>query len=179
MTAPVSDYDAPLVVELGPGTGAFTAPIQRLLRGAGRHLAVELNPRLAAPLAARFPGVEVEVADARDLPAVLTRRSSPRCDVVVSGLPWAALPATARAPGLVRVVADALTEDGVYTQFTYAWTRTTGPARRQLAELRAHFAEVRISPVIWANLPPALVYECRRPRRAAVPTRPARPGSDA
>ncbi|BCJ49762.1 hypothetical protein Asp14428_12370 [Actinoplanes sp. NBRC 14428] len=72
------------------GTGAFTAAIRHRLAGRGRHLAVEINPRFAGLLAERHPGVDVAVADARDLGDVLAARGHPRADVIVSGLPWAA-----------------------------------------------------------------------------------------
>lgn len=165
MTAPVTAFVEPVIVELGPGTGAFTQPIQDHLRGAGRHLAVELNEHLGGPLAQRFPRVEVITADARQLSGLLRERDLTRCNIVISGLPWAAMPATATSPDLVSVVADVLTDDGSYTQFTYAWTRRTPPARRQLASLRAQFAVIDVSAVVWANWPPAIVYHCRCPVR--------------
>ena len=41
--APIPERGEPIVIELGPGTGAFTAEIQQRLGGRGHHLAVELN----------------------------------------------------------------------------------------------------------------------------------------
>lgn len=51
-----------LVVEIGPGTGALTA---ELAGRAGRLIALEVDPLLAARLRARVPGVEILEADAR------------------------------------------------------------------------------------------------------------------
>jgi 16S rRNA (adenine1518-N6/adenine1519-N6)-dimethyltransferase len=51
-----------LVVEIGPGEGALTA---ELARRAGRVIALEVDPVLAARLRPRFPGVEILEADAR------------------------------------------------------------------------------------------------------------------
>lgn len=48
-----------VVVELGPGTGVFTEAIQHRLVGRGRHLAIELNPAMAAYVSRRCPGVDV------------------------------------------------------------------------------------------------------------------------
>jgi phosphatidylethanolamine/phosphatidyl-N-methylethanolamine N-methyltransferase len=90
VTAPVPRCGDPVIVELGPGTGAFTAAIQRRLGGRGHHLAVEVNERFARPLAVRFPHVDVAVADARDLRDLLAQRGHRHADVIVSGLPWAA-----------------------------------------------------------------------------------------
>lgn len=161
MTAAVPATGDPFVVELGPGTGAFTRAVQERLAGRGRHLAVELNAEWAALLTGRYPAVDVAVADANDLPRLLAERGAERADVVVSGLPWVAY----AGGGLHGVIADALAPTGVFTQFAYAWTRWAPPARRQLADLRAHFTDVAISPVVWRNVPPAVVYSARAARR--------------
>lgn len=164
MIVPVPEQGDPVVVELGPGSGVFTAAIQHRLAGRGRHLAIELNPRWAKLLGSRYPGVDVACEDAARLPELLAQRELSTVDVVVSGLPWAAFPPSAAQP-LVRSVASVLSDSGVFTQFTYAWTRWMRPARRQVAQLNELFEEVVISRTVWANFPPALVYQARRPRR--------------
>ncbi|WP_433063483.1 class I SAM-dependent methyltransferase [Dactylosporangium sp. CS-033363] len=161
-TAAVPRTGDPLVVELGPGTGAFTGVIQRRLAGRGRHVAVELNARFAQHLADRHPAVEVVIADAQDLATVLSERRLPRADVIVSGLPWAAF-ARAQQRDVLSAVAATLAPDGVFTTFAYVHTRWAAPARRLLRALRAGFDEVLVTRTVWANLPPALVYCCRRP----------------
>lgn len=153
----------PVVVELGPGTGAFTAAVLARTGGRGRHLAVELNPRWARLLARRHPGVEVVVADAATLPALLAERGITAVDAVLSGLPWAAHRPGPDGRDLSAQVADTLAPRGCFTQFAYTWTRWAPPARRLLARLRAEFAEVQVSPTVWGNLPPAVVYAARRP----------------
>ncbi|ROO87247.1 phospholipid N-methyltransferase [Actinocorallia herbida] len=170
-TAVVPGTGSPVVVELGPGTGAFTGPIQRRLAGRGRHIAVEVNVRFARRLAVSLPGVEVVHADASDLAEVLARRGLGRADVVVSGLPWAAFTGDRRHAVLSAVVAS-LPPHGVFTTFAYVHARWMPPARRLHAELRSRFDEVVVGRTVWANLPPALVYYCRRP--VAEPGRPVR-----
>lgn len=163
MTVPVPATGEPVVVELGPGTGAFTAAIARRTGGRGRHIAVERHPGWAELLEQRHPGVEVVTGDVRDLAAILRDRGVTAVDAVVSGLPWVAY---ASGPGnrpLHSVITDVLAPTGVLTQFAYSPTRWTPPARRQLADLRAHFAEVVISRTVWRNLPPAVVYQARQP----------------
>lgn len=162
MVAPIPGRGDPVVVELGPGTGAFTGVIQDRLAGRGRHLALELNPRWAEALAERYPAVDTVCVDARELPRVLADRGV-RADVIVSGLPWAAHAVRDGRP-LTEVLADSLTAGGVFTQFAYTWTRWAPPARRQLRDLRASFEETVISRTVWRNLPPAVVYFARRPR---------------
>jgi phospholipid N-methyltransferase len=163
MTAAVPACGAPVVVELGPGTGAFTAAIRARTGGRGRHLAVELNPRWARLLAERHPGVEVVVADAAALPAVLAEHGVTAVDAVVSGLPWEAHRPGTDGLDLSAYIADVLAPEGQFTQFAYTWTRWAPPARRLLAGLRSRFADVTISPTVWRNLPPAVVYQARRP----------------
>lgn len=166
MVAALPDVDDPVVVELGPGTGTFTEAIQHRLAGRGRHIAIELNEAMAAHVARRCPDAEVVIGAAADLPDILAARGITGADYVVSGLPWAAF-AGPVGRALIGTIAASLTPTGVYTQFTYAWTRWAPPARRQLAQLRATFGEVLIARTIWRNLPPAFVYVSRRPRTPA------------
>ncbi|MEU3623611.1 SAM-dependent methyltransferase [Amycolatopsis coloradensis] len=164
MVAPVPESGQPVVVELGAGTGSFTKAIQHKLRGRGRHVAIELNPKLADLLRHRYPGVDVVCADATELPSVLEQRDLGPVDVVVSGLPWVSFP-TEAGRSLATSVADSLSPNGVFTQFTYSWTRWANPARTRLQALRERFEEVVVSTTVWRNLPPAAVYVARRARR--------------
>ena len=156
----------PVVVELGPGTGAFTRAIQERTAGRVRHVAVELNARWARLLADRHPEIDVVEADARELPCLLADRGITAVDAVVSGLPWVAYAPGPDGRGLHAVITEVLAPTGVFTQFGYTWTRWAPPARRQLADLRSHFAEVTTSRTVWRNFPPAIVHEARRPIRA-------------
>lgn len=162
MVEPIPDSGDPVVVELGPGTGAFTREVQRRLGGRGRHLAVELNERWARELGERFPKVESVCADAHALPGLLAERGV-RADAVVSGLPWAAHGVQA-GRSLVEVIAESLAPDGVFTQFAYTWTRWAAPARRLRAQVEEAFAEVEVSSTVWRNVPPAVAYVAHRPR---------------
>ena len=163
VTATVPHTGAPLVVELGPGTGAFTAAIQRRLAGRGWHLAIEINGRFAERLAARYVGLDVAVADACGLSDILAERGHGQADAIVSGLPWAAFAAD-RQDDLLDAVVGGLASHGAFTTFAYSHAGWTPPARRLRRALRSRFEEVVLSRTVWANLPPAFVYYCRRPR---------------
>ncbi|WP_203857441.1 class I SAM-dependent methyltransferase [Plantactinospora mayteni] len=185
ITATIPRTGQPLVVELGPGTGAFTRVIQRRLAGQGRHLAVEINPTFADRLAREHPAVDVLQADAGALAGLLSERDLPPAEVIVSGLPWAVFSAQRQREILTAVVA-ALADHGVFTTFAYQHARWSPPARRLHRNLRELFEEVVVGGTVWANLPPAVVYHCRRPiRQPAVEERggpgrhpgPARPGN--
>jgi phospholipid N-methyltransferase len=169
MVLPIPEHGDPVVVELGPGTGAFSSAIDQRLGGRGRHLAIEVNPLLAQRLAAQYPQVDVVVGQAQELPGILAANGLDRVDVIVSGLPWFAYTAPGPRP-LVHTVASALTDDGVLTQFAYSWTRWVPPARRLLHGLRQGFEEVVTGRTVWPNMPPATVYYARRPRPAVLRT---------
>jgi phosphatidylethanolamine/phosphatidyl-N-methylethanolamine N-methyltransferase len=164
VTVPVPASGDPVVVELGPGTGAFTGSIQSLLGGRGHHLALDVNERFTTLLRDRFPGVDVVTGDARDLPALLAERNLPKADVVVSGLPWAAF-----GPALQTEILDAVTgalhPEGAFTTFAYVHAIRSGAARRFRRQIEERFDEVVPGRTVWANLPPALVYHCRRVSR--------------
>lgn len=160
---PVPESGNPLVVEIGPGTGAFTSAIQRRLAGRGHHLAIEINARFVDLLRLRYPDVDVIAADAQNLIDVLATRGHQHADVIVSGLPWSVFGPT-RQDDILGCVVDALSPGGTFTMFAYTHMRWTWPARRFNRMLRIHFEEVITGRTIWANIPPAYVLYCRRPR---------------
>jgi 16S rRNA (adenine1518-N6/adenine1519-N6)-dimethyltransferase len=74
-----------LVVEIGPGEGALTA---ELARRSGRLVALEIDRALAAPLGARFPGVDVVEADAQRWDYGALERPPGGRVLVVGNLPY-------------------------------------------------------------------------------------------
>ncbi|MFC4534773.1 class I SAM-dependent methyltransferase [Sphaerisporangium dianthi] len=164
VSAPVPERGDPVIVELGPGTGVFTEEIQRRLNGRGHHLAIEINPALAARLTERHPGARVIVADAVNLPRLLAEHGLGRADAVISGLPWAAFPAVLQ-DRLLGAITEILAPDGAFTTFAYVHARTLPPAIRFRRRLLEAFEEVVPSRTVWGNVPPAFVYHARRPRR--------------
>ncbi|WP_043616983.1 class I SAM-dependent methyltransferase [Nonomuraea candida] len=161
--APVPERGEPIVVELGPGTGPFTAEIQQRLGGRGHHLAVELNERLAGLLAERFPKVDVAHADATKLGELLAQRGLGTADVVISGLPWAAFPRELQLD-LMAAVTGSMSPGAAFTTFSYIHAIPLSSARRFRALLAERFEEVVLGRTVWRNTPPAFVFHARRPR---------------
>jgi phosphatidylethanolamine/phosphatidyl-N-methylethanolamine N-methyltransferase len=160
MVSALPEYGDPVVVELGPGTGAVTEAIQRRLAGRGRHISIELSAPLTTHISQRFPAVDTVNGDATILPAVLRARGLPHADHIISGLPWSAW----NDQTLMDTLAATLNPAGVFVQCAFACTRWAPPARRLLTRMRTAFGEVLIARTVWRNLPPAFVYVCRRPR---------------
>lgn len=153
---------APVVVELGPGTGAISAAIDRRLPPAGRHLAVELDPDMVAYLRRTRPALEVVPGDARELGALLAARDVTHVDAVISGLPWALFD-TATQTAILAEVTRLIGPHGAFTTFAYLHGMPLHTARRFRRMLAATFDEMLISRTVWRNLPPAFGYICRRP----------------
>jgi 23S rRNA (adenine-N6)-dimethyltransferase len=107
---------ADLVLDIGAGTGMLTAP---LVRTGARVVAIEIDPRLAAPLRSRFEGV-VE-ADATRIP--LPREPFK----VVANLPFGAGTAILRRllhPRSALQSADVILEWAVATKRAAVWPST-------------------------------------------------------
>ncbi|WP_246148443.1 class I SAM-dependent methyltransferase [Nonomuraea turkmeniaca] len=163
MCTPIPERGEPTVVELGPGTGPFTAEIQQRLAGRGHHLAVEVNGPLAQRLADRFPAVDVAHADAARLSDLLRERGLRQADVVVSGLPWAAFPDGLQRD-LLSAVTAAMCQGAAFTTFSYIHAIPLSSARRFRELLAEQFEEVVRGRTVWRNAPPAFVFHARRPR---------------
>jgi phosphatidylethanolamine/phosphatidyl-N-methylethanolamine N-methyltransferase len=137
------------VLELGAGTGSLTHGLLRAGCPAERLIAMEREPRLAAALRRRFPGIRTIVGDATALPEHLERLGIDRLCAVVSSLPikWFSLAAQRQVvePCLAR-----LGPDGRFLQMTNAFSspiakRPLGIAGRPVAR-------------VWRNLPPSQIW---------------------
>jgi phosphatidylethanolamine/phosphatidyl-N-methylethanolamine N-methyltransferase len=156
----------PTVVELGPGTGAVSTVISRRLPPEGRHLAVEVDLRLADHVERLHPQVTMLRGDAVELGKLLDAAGAPRVDAVVSGLPWSLFDED-RQRTILAHVCRALTPGGGFSTFTYLQATRLAGGRRFRALLDEYFDEVIVTRTVWRNVPPALVYICRRPTRRA------------
>jgi phospholipid N-methyltransferase len=143
------------VVELGTGTGAFTGEIVKRLRPTDRFLGVDVEPVFVERLRRRWPHVECVCASAETLPALVGQRQLEPIDHIVSGLPFASLPAeTTRA--ILDAVGKTLRSGGTFTTFQYVHSYALPPAivfRREMSALMGSTPSVRF---VARNLPPAL-----------------------
>ena len=153
----------PVVVELGPGTGAVSAVIAEKLPPGSRHLAVELDPVMVEFLRRTRPELEVVPGNAADLGKLLADRGVTSVDAIICGLPWALFD-DATQTSLLGEISRAIGDTGAFTTFAYLHGMTLTAARRFRRTLRSTFDEVLVTATVWRNLPPAFVYVCRRPR---------------
>ncbi|WP_222854047.1 class I SAM-dependent methyltransferase [Fodinicola acaciae] len=153
----------PVVVELGPGTGAVSEAIADRMAGRGRHLAVEIDTELVDHLRAAKPDLEVIEGDAADLRKLLADAGAGPVDAVVSALPWT-LFAPALQDKILQEIAGALAPGGAFSTIAYLTGVVAPRGRRFRRRLHRTFDEVMVTSTVWRNIPPALNYVCRRPR---------------
>ena len=154
ITREISPSSAP-VVELGPGTGAFTE--QLLERGVpeDRLALIEYGPDFARLLEERYPSARVLRMDATRLRHVELFEDE-KAGAVVSGLPLLSL-SPREVIGILRGAFHHLRDDGAFYQFTYGPRCPVPSAILDRLGLRAS----RIGRAI-INVPPAGVYRITR-----------------
>ncbi len=143
------------VIELGPGTGVFTAALLRRGIPAAQVAIIEASESFAAALALRFPQVAVIHDDAARIRHV-TPFGLGAADLVICGLPLLSMP-QAKVLRIVARSMKVLKSDGELRLFTYG-QRCPIPAamlsRLDLVAQRRAFVPL--------NMPPASVYAVRR-----------------
>lgn len=137
------------VVELGAGTGAITKAVLAAKPQSAQLLVFEREPAFQAVLRERYPELNL-FADARDLRAVLAGRGLAAADVILSGIPFALLPAE-QQDDLLDEIASCLAPGGMFVAFQYSLLLYRRLQRR-FRRVSLGFAAV--------NLPPAFVYRC-------------------
>lgn len=145
------------VVEVGAGTGPMT---RELAAHPGPLFALEPEPTLAAAARRAAPTVEVVEDVAESMPQLIAARGWPHTDALVSSLPFAAWEED-RQNRVLDAFTEVLGPGGRLVTFTYLLSRPTPAGRRFFRTLEARFGEVYVSPVVWACLPPCVVYRVR------------------
>lgn len=164
MAAVVPSSGSPVVVELGPGTGACSPAVERRMPTGGRHIAVEIDRGMVEYLRAKQPWLEVIHGDAADVGALLADAGIESVDAVVSGLPWSIFPAELQEK-ILSEVGSILADGGAFTTFAYVHALGLSGARGFRKRLGHAFDEVVTTRTIWRNVPPARTYVCRRPSK--------------
>jgi phospholipid N-methyltransferase len=150
---------AETVVELGAGTGVVTEAIEGRVGAGTLVMALELNPNLAQPLVARFPGLQIVNAGAERLEEVLKERGREGADSIISCLPWA-LFSEDRQEQILGVVSRCLYAGGRFAAISCVHAAVLPAGRRFRRSLGQRFAAVEETPIVWRNLPPAFVFRC-------------------
>ena len=149
------------VIEYGPGTGVFTEKIAGTMRPGTKFFAIEQSAVLANLTRTRVPGVTVYEDSVANVVDLCHRESIEQVDAVLCGLPWASFPQSLQEE-CFEAMLKVLKPGGTFATFAY-WQGLLLPAGLRFRSLlKRTFSEVRHSPTVFRNLPPAFVYRCKR-----------------
>ena len=149
------------IVELGPGTGVFTAAIVERLGPETEFLALDIDPAFVARINARWPSIECVCGSAEQLDAIAGDRGMLPIDHIVSGLPFVSLPPPVTQQ-IIGCIARALRPGGTFTTFQYVpgygFPSAVSFRRNMSAGLHSQ-PSVRL---VVRNMPPVLVMTWRK-----------------
>jgi len=144
------------VVELGGGTGVFTAALLAAGVKPADLIVVEREKTLHDLLVKRFPQLRVVYGDAGDVYEISQAEGPRPVKAVVSGLPILTM-SVALQTAIVGGAFRAMGDDGVFIQFTYTRKSPVKPEVVAALGLDCTLAEK-----VPRNAPPARVYHYRR-----------------
>jgi phospholipid N-methyltransferase len=147
---------AKCLLELGPGTGAFTRQIESTLPKGSRYLGLDMNPTFIETLRRRFPLLRFEKAPAQDFDYE-SFLSGEGFDAIVCGLPWTAFPESLQTAILDRAF-SVLKPGGIFATFAYTGFHRLPRGQKFRELLAGHCAQLSTTATVWRNLPPAFVY---------------------
>lgn len=153
------------VVEFGPGTGPFTEVIADRIGDPERYLGIECDSRLVQRLRRRFPDLKFIEGSAEHACLYHQQEALPRTAAVISGLPFASLPATVQ-DGVIEAIRTLLAAGGVFRTFQYAHAYGLPAAIRFRARMNQLFGPCTLRGPVFRNVPPACVLTWRCPALA-------------
>lgn len=152
-----------VVVELGAGTGVFTAELVRRMQGRGQLVLVERGEAMAESLRERYPHALVICDCVSRLGLHLQEHGISQVDYIVSGLPWTLFTPELQEQGLDQVQRF-LRPGGIFVTFIYLHgMRFMNLGVKFERRLQRQLGRIDKSRPIWNNLPPARVWTWRRP----------------
>ncbi len=155
MLARVDLGKADVIVEYGPGVGAFTGPILDRMHSQAKLIVIDTNAHFIDYLTGRFDDARLipTTASADAVCSILSTHGLEQADYIISGIPFLTLP-----PGLGdRIVAQtvkALKPGGAFLVYLFS--------SRVHAMMAPYFARIdyAFEPI---NMPPARLYWAWKP----------------
>ena len=112
---------ARVIVEYGPGVGAFTSRLLERMRPDARLIAFEINPEFFQYLKSSFndPRLHFVRESAADVDTVLDRLGCPHADYIISGIPFKTLTPPLRDE-IVRKTHSVLRPNGSFLVYQFS-----------------------------------------------------------
>ena len=150
-------HGASVIVEFGTGTGVFTEYIQKNRAQNSHFFPFEIEPNFAEMTQKRCPDIRIWNMSAVHTLKILKEHDLEHCDCIISGLPWATLPAAIQHE-LFEVMFSALAPDGIFVTFGYMQSACMPSIFRFRKKLNDRFLDTGVGPWVWGNFPPARAY---------------------
>ena len=150
MMMPIDFTSAKVIIEYGPGTGSFTKELVTRRRSDTILILIEQNKAFCEQLRALFdnqPNLFIMHGSAMNVGQYLETCGVHRADYIVSGLPFASLPATV-SDNILNATKMALGQEGKFISFQYSLVKKKF--------IEGYFQMINCWKVI-NNLPPAFV----------------------
>lgn len=161
MVADISLGPGDAVLELGPGTGAFTAYIREMMPCADDYLGIELETRFIKLLESRFPDMHFIGASAEKATILHQESGLGPVKVIISSLPFASLVASVRN-GIIENLEQLMMPGCVFRTFQYVHSYPMPSAIRFRRSMDARFGNCHRSAAVLPNVPPAYVLTWKR-----------------
>lgn len=153
MVSKLAPQASEIVLELGPGTGAFTRELLAQGVEPANLILVEFNKEFVKFLKREFPNLRIVEGPAQDLPQLLKTLGQGSVKKIISGIPLRSMkPRECRQ--IAMAVAAVLEPGGTFVQFSYF---KASPVPRAVAE-EAGLTGQCVGNVL-NNVPPAFVWQ--------------------
>lgn len=153
MVAKIAPQPSEVIVELGPGTGAFTRELLAQGVEPANLILVEFNKEFVKFLKGEYPNLRIVEGPAQDLPQLLNMLGHVSVRKIISGIPLRSMkPADCRQ--IAKSVAAVLEPGGLFVQFSYF---KASPVQKKLAVEVGLTGECVGSAM--NNVPPAYVWQ--------------------
>ncbi|HOO78546.1 MAG TPA: hypothetical protein PLZ73_11750 [bacterium] len=151
------------VVELGPGTGAFTERIRRELPSAESYLGIEREPRFVRLLEKRFPDLRFEAGCAEDVGNFCSSAGLGPVKAIISGLPFVGVRERVYDE-IIGGLQDLMVSGSIFRTFQYLHTYLLPSAVGFRRKMNTIFGRHHRGQLILKNLPPVFVLTWTRQR---------------
>ena len=153
MVAKLAPQPSEIIVELGPGTGAFTRELLAQGVDPANLILVEFNKEFVKFLKREFPNLRIVEGPAQELQQLLRALGLVSVKKIISGIPLRSMK-SAECRQIAKAVAAVLEPGGLFVQFSYF---KASPVPKAVA------AEVglagRCAGGVLNNVPPAYVWQ--------------------
>lgn len=144
---------AKIIVELGPGLGAFTKTILKNARHDAHIYCIEVNKEFCSILRKEIPDKRLIIIneEAKNLSKILHKYKIKKAHCIVSGIPFLNFSDRQRKV-VLNAITKSLSKNGIFILFQYT---------RDLAELLTQYFKSVSRKIVPLNIPPAFVYLCK------------------